>query len=85
MLEDKDGNVVGTDSQEYDTLGIGEQIGGDVTKKRYVHLFYLVFQDHQISLTNQLRCSHRWSIGGFDWTSSQQLHQVCGSGELRYQ
>lgn len=28
MLEDKDGNVVGTDSQEYDTLGIGEQIGG---------------------------------------------------------
>jgi len=28
MLEDKNGNVVGTDSQEYDTLGIGEQIGG---------------------------------------------------------
>ena len=27
MLEDKDGHVVGTDSQQYDTLGIGEQIG----------------------------------------------------------
>ena len=39
MLEDKDGNVVGTDSQEYDTLGIGEQIGGDVTKI-YIGTFF---------------------------------------------
>lgn len=28
MLKDKNGQIVGTDSQEYETLGIGEQIGG---------------------------------------------------------
>eukprot|EP00930_Biecheleria_cincta_P016869 TRINITY_DN13580_c0_g1_i1.p1 TRINITY_DN13580_c0_g1~~TRINITY_DN13580_c0_g1_i1.p1 ORF type:complete len:524 (-),score=98.72 TRINITY_DN13580_c0_g1_i1:129-1700(-) len=28
MLKDKNGDIVGTDSQEYETLGIGEQIGG---------------------------------------------------------
>ncbi|CAE7225627.1 hppA, partial [Symbiodinium sp. KB8] len=28
MLKDKQGEVVGTNSQQYDTLGIGEQVGG---------------------------------------------------------
>lgn len=94
MLEDKNGNVVGTDSQEYDTLGLGEQIGGDAKASAFFCEPGCILADSQSKCSSagkkrrsRMPCSEhgRWSIGGFDWTCSQQLHQVRSSGELCHQ